>query len=248
MKTHPNYSEELLGRFHHDIEISKNLRSSELSPPYHPSGNRPKHTYVAEIFKAIYGENLKNKSMLSVACNAGAQLFECQKIGILKGYGFDVRDLWINQANWLKQNITSYSTNNLEFKQHGLDALTFNEIYDVSFFDGILYHLADPFLHLSNVAKITKDIITVNTMYDCSTDSIKPALIFKREGKTYQEGLTGVEGVSWAPNGEKVIELLLRELGFIEFKLISKTEGTNGTGRLCLYGTKIKGLLHPIKN
>lgn len=240
MKTFPAYDLDALGVFHQDIEINENLRTSELSDPYHWKKTYSNHSSIAKFLKTLYKESLKEKTMLSTACNAGAQLFECQKIGIKEGYGFDVRELWIKQANWLKQNITSYNTDNLFFRTHGFDELTADKTYDVSFFDGIFYHLANPFLHLSKVASITNEIITVNTAYDSSSDS-KPALIFKMEGKGIDEGLTGIEGVSWLPNDERVIKLMLQDLGFIEFKLFFKNPSH---GRLCLIGSKKKGLLN----
>ena len=57
---------------------------------------------------------------------------------------------------------------------------------------------------------------------------------------TSQDALSGIEGVSWVPNGEQVLMSILRPLGRVEFRLQFKNPMAK---RLCLFASKIKGLL-----
>ena len=244
------YDVKLLGNFHHDIQITKDLKTSDLTPPYNKDIHTySRHHYLVQLFDKIYKQNLKEKTVLSVACNAGAHLFELQSLGIKNGYGFDVREIWIKQALWLKENIDLYDTTNLNFQCHSLADMPIDKQYDVSFFDGIFYHLADPIYHLQRVADITSEIISINTAYSSSNEHINPSLIYKLEGKKMEQGLSGVEGISWLPNGEQILIELLKNMNFVEFKLIFKDpmhSTRKGVGRLCVLGSKVKGLLSNI--
>lgn len=235
-----------LGPWHHDIEITPSVRTSDLSLE---SYNNNRHGFIKhereakEIFN-IYGADMYKKSILDCACNAGAHLFECAKIcGMEFGYGFDVRSMWIKQAIWAQDHITSYKTDKISLGVHGFDQLP-RERFHVSFFNGIFYHLANPFLELTKVANLTTEIITINTACIISPDDVPPALIFKLEGKSDTDGLSGVEGVSWLPNGEEVLKELLRSLGFKYFKLVFKNACERPAfDRLLLIASKVPGLL-----
>ena len=98
------YNADIMGNWHHDVQVTDAIRTSDLSGPYDGKKYTNKE-HIGQLFSKLYGENLKDKTFLDCACNAGGSLFELQRHGIKSGYGFDVRDLWINQALWLKQNI-----------------------------------------------------------------------------------------------------------------------------------------------
>ena len=114
--------------------------------------------HVVNDVQKLYGDSFSEKKVLDVACNAGAHLFECQMFGIKSGFGFDVRQYWIDQANWLKDKIDLMDTSNLHFQVADMKILSefIPSSYDIVFFNGILYHLENPFLHLKTIAKSPK--------------------------------------------------------------------------------------------
>lgn len=234
----PIYDKERLGNWHQDIRVTTTLKTGDLSEPYNGKSH-VSQTYLADYLSELYGDSLKEKTVLDCACNAGGALFESQRVGINYGFGFDVRQTWIDQAEWLKENINIYSTQNLVFKCGGFDLLTTHQPYDISFFNGIFYHLTNPILELTKVANLTKDLIFVNTAYDNNCKETRPCLTFKVEGKGIEEGLTGVEGISWLPNGEQVIIETLKLLGFKNHRLLFKNPEVR---RLCVVASKLTSL------
>jgi SAM-dependent methyltransferase len=244
-----NYDRDKLGDWHYNIDLGDGKSTVDLSPPYNAPGDKThgyiNTDYIGDLIKKIYGDESREKTVLDVACNSGAQLFSCQKIcGIRSGFGFDIREQWINQANWLKENIKFYNTSNLVFKRGSFEVLDEIGMFDVSFFNGIFYHLANPYQELEKVSAHTSDIITINTMYAPSADTDAPALILKLEATGDDHALSGVECISWVPNGEEVLIRLLKHLGFCQFHLLFKDAPNR---RLCLIASKISGRLDKLK-
>ncbi len=244
-----NYDKDKLGDWHYDIDLGDGMSTVDLSPPYNAAGDKThgyiNTDYIGNLIKKIYGDASREKTVLDVACNAGAQLFSCQKIcGIRSGFGFDVRKQWIGQANWLKQNIKFYDTDNLNFKCGSFEVLDEAGMFDISFFNGIFYHLANPYQELAKVAAHTSDLITVNTMYAPASVADLPALQLKLEAIGDDHALSGVERISWVPNGEEVLIRILKHLGFSEFHLLFKDAPGR---RLCLIASKVPGRLDNLK-
>jgi tRNA (mo5U34)-methyltransferase len=226
---------ESLGKWHHDIQITENLRTSDLSAPY--DGNKfTSKKYLLDLLQVIFNKDLANKTVLDVACNAGGHLFELQSSGIKEGFGFDVRPLWISQANWLKENISLYDTSNLKFKVGNFDILnSITRKFDIALFNGIFYHLANPILNLQQVCNLTEDLIVVNTAYAPEADNNKSCLVLKFEPDKMEAGLSGIEAISWLPNSS-VVTYVLKFFGFKYFKTLFKSVENK---RLCIVASKL---------
>jgi hypothetical protein len=191
---------------------------------------------------------------LDIACNAGGNTWACQNIGtgIKSGFGFDLRPTWIDQANWLKANIDLYPTDHINFAVGSFELLdNRQDTFDISLFNGIFYHLADPYAALAKVAAITNETIIINTTYVASMSDEKPCLVLNRENTdtAAKPFLCGKGGIAWVPNGEQVLFAMLKDLGFVEFRVIFKSptlySGPNpgAFGRMCVAASKVKGLV-----
>lgn len=235
-----DYNVQDLGKWHHDVLIAEGVSTSSLSAPYNGVAHTNKSRIASEIH-AIYKQELKNKRVLDIACNAGGHLFELNRIGIQAGFGFDVRSTWISQANWLKRNV-DFDCSYLNFVQDTFDCLdSFADgHFHLSLFNGIFYHLADPIADLTRVAKKTSELIIINTAYNPSSGVDQPALICKNESKNMEHGLSGVEGLSWHPNGETVLYRILEHLGFPYGKLMFKNPQLS---RLSVIASRVPGLI-----
>lgn len=218
------YDSNVMGNWHHDIAIAEGVRTSHLSGPYdrHAFTNKER---IAKEISSIYGADLKDKNILDIACNAGGHLFELNRFGIKAGFGFDVRPLWINQAHWVQRNI-DVPCDNLKFVVGGFEVLSgFAPMhFHLSLFNGIFYHLANPIAELEKVAEKTSELIIVNTAYAPGESDDSPALVCKHESSKAEHGLSGVEGLSWLPNGEVVLYEILKHLGFPYHRLMFKDE------------------------
>jgi tRNA (mo5U34)-methyltransferase len=235
-----NYDIATMGNWHHDIAIADGIRTSHLSSPYDMHAFTNKESIAKEISR-IYGTQLKDKNILDIACNAGGHLFELNRFGIKAGFGFDVRPLWINQAHWVQRNI-DIPCDNLKFVVGNFEVLKgfASHHFHLSLFNGIFYHLANPIAELEKVAEKTSELIIVNTAYAPSHDDNTPALICKQESSKMVHGLSGVEGLSWLPNGEVVLYEILKHLGFPYYKLMFKNMDKK---RLAVIAARNKGLL-----
>lgn len=232
------YDSSKLGLWHHDIDLGNGARTKYLSAPYNGKEYTNKESVAADIVK-LYGDDLKSKSVLDVACNAGGHLFALSRYGIASGFGFDVRKVWIEQAKWVQRKI-NFDTSNLKFAQGDFDVLNKQNNFDITLFNGIFYHLAAPVDALKRVADKTNELITINTSYAITPEGTEPCLVCRPESKRVEDGLSGVEGLSWRPNGEQVLFSILKSLGFVETKLYFKNTQAE---RLCVFASKIPGLL-----
>ncbi len=62
------------------------------------------------------------------------------------------------------------------------------------------------------------------------------------ESKELEHGLTGIEGVSWKPNDDRVLIYMLKALGFKHFKVLFKSAERK---RLCVMASKLTPLAQP---
>jgi hypothetical protein len=231
--------------WHQIVRITPDL-STEIYDEQYTGRKMVSHKFTGQFVNNVYKENMINKTMLDCGCNAGAHLFGAANIGIKSGFGFDVRELWINQANWLKNNITIHRTDHLKFKVMNIYDIPKNNIgkFDITMYSGLFYHVEDPFLSLKILSDVTDELLIINTMFEEThdQDNGKDCMYFKNESIFHP--LNGVHGVSWVPSGENVIVKMLEPLGFVEFYLMFKRVlDKNSNGRLAIAASKVPNLL-----
>ena len=202
----------------------------------------PRDTFIKRM-KRIYPEGFAGKSFLDCACNCGGYSFWAKELGAEECFGFDVREHWINQANFLLQNRPD-PKENMTFKVLDLYDLPKMELepFDITMFKGIFYHLPDPISGLKIAADLTKELLYLDT----ATINGYPedCLVSCFEGT--EELMSGVHGLSWFPSGPKVLEDILKWLGFVEFRLLmwnKERPKRPKNGRLTLLASRKKNFL-----
>ena len=214
-----------LGPWHHDVEVFPGVRTGEPPPrDYPPELGTPSIIQPGEaierLVEAVYPEGLAGRSVLDCACNAGGYLFAAARLGAGRCFGFDAREHWIKQARFLARHLPS---ENIEFAIHDLASLPGRGLapFDVTFFNGIFYHLPDPVSGLRIAADHTKELLVVNT-------ATKPgdgdALVLNRESAT--QVMSGVDGLAWLPTNDRVLGAILEWCGFPHVRLAYDGEGT----------------------
>lgn len=172
-----------------------------------------------ERMLGVYPAGMQGKRFLDCACNGGIYCFLARELGAEYVYGFDVRDHWIKQADFIKEHRTAAPTDNIDFEVMDLYDLPGKDLepFEFTYFSGIFYHLPDPIHGLKLACDLTKDVIVVNTasMYD--PDNAGGLTPRRRVSSDYV--MSGVSELAWFPNGPKAILLILNWLGFKEFKL-----------------------------
>jgi len=208
---------------------------------------RPRKTWD-EVLQRIYPNGLEGRRFMECACNCGAYTFWAKEMGAGDCYGFDVRDHWINQAEFLLEHRT-FPSDGIKFEVNDLYDLpkAGMEPFDVTMFQGIFYHLPDPITGLKAAADLTSELLIFDTaIRDGMPDGM---LALAEESRT--QVMSGVYGLNWFPTGPVVLERILRWLGFVEVKLVHwrvNRRGRRGNvGRVRILASRKEGLLAGIQ-
>ena len=206
------------------------------------------------LMGSIYREGLAGKTFLDCACNCGGFCFWAKDLGAQRAFGFDVREHWIKQAQFLKKHRTADSRG-VNFKISDLYDVPKLRLapFDITLFRGIFYHLPDPVTGLKIAADLTRELMYIDTATVEISDSEKSSggLIASFEG--VKSPMSGVHRMNWYPTGPKVMRHLLEWLGFVETRVIwhlrnespPKDSGilAGHKGRIGILAAKVKGLI-----
>ncbi|MEZ6096722.1 MAG: methyltransferase domain-containing protein [Pirellulaceae bacterium] len=163
-----------LAPWHHDIPLSEDFSTGRA---FSESGSltRKENENVAllgslgeqfvSFAKQLFPDGLDGKRVLDCACNAGIYCFLARELGADFSFGFDVREHWINQANWVKEHRTIAPTDRIRFSVCDLYDLSNKNLpkFDITIFKGIFYHLPDPVSGLKQAADLTSGVMLFNT-------------------------------------------------------------------------------------
>jgi len=204
-----------LAPWHLNIHLTDDIYSSMGNLDYYEDVKKQGVSLVdpakmKPLFQNLYSEGLKSKSFLDVGCNSGGYCFLANELGASYAYGFDAREHWINQAHFVKM-IKKLDDSAIEFAVHHLnDLANANRTFDVTLFKGVFYHLPDPVRAVEILAKVTNDIIIIDSA--SRVDIPEESMISKFEGT--EKLMSGVDGLSWYPGGPKVIHNIGKQFGF----------------------------------
>lgn len=209
-----------LGPWHHNVEVAPGLRTADVDRGGNLAGRGPvrmiqDETSFKQLMQAIYPGGLAGKSFLDSACNCGAYSFWMSDLGAIETFGFDARERWIDQANFLQAHRPP-STTRSSFRAcdlYDLRGLNLNP-FDITLFKGIFYHLPDPIGGLRLVADLTRELLIVGTATRLSP---VPGLVLARENTSHL--MSGIHGTNWFPTSPGVVKELLRTMGFRDFRV-----------------------------
>jgi SAM-dependent methyltransferase len=190
------------------------------------------------LFGSIYPEGLQGRSFLDCACNSGGHSIAAARHGAGRGFAFDARQHWVDQAQFLARNC---GAPDLTVKRCTLDDLPGMglEPFDVTLFAGIFYHLPDPVAGLKIAADMTKELLIVNTAVRPRRDR---GLILNFESDTHV--LSGVDKLAWLPTGPAVMKDLLSWCGFRHSRIdLYWSSGPRGWKRLQMIAARDESAL-----
>jgi tRNA (mo5U34)-methyltransferase len=235
-----------LGPWHMDVAVTPEVSTrvfQEADTDYLRAGKvsfiAPRDGWV-RMMNRIYPDGLQGRSVLDCACNCGAYCFWARELGATDCFGFDVREEWIRQAQFLAENRT-WPTDGITFEVLDIYDLPKRglEQFDIVMFKGIFYHLPDPVAGLRAAADLSKELLILNTAI--RTDLPDGMLAVAEEGT--EQWMSGVHGLNWFPTGPHVLERILRWMGFGETCVTELNTGSDGLGRIQMLATRRKGLL-----
>jgi SAM-dependent methyltransferase len=204
---------ERLGPWHHAVEVAAGVTTGTVGRSKGSGDRQMPAVYLPErmihlLVDNLYGEaGFAGRSFLDCACNAGGHVFAATKFGAGRGFGFDARQHWIDQALFLKRHLPGDTA----FDRFDLDALPAKGLgqFDVTLFSGIFYHLPDPISGLKIAADQTRELLIVNTSV---LPRAEKGLALSQESASHL--LSGIAGLAWLPSGPDVVQDILAWCGF----------------------------------
>ena len=189
------------------------LNSSAASDPNKSNVGTVDPSELKQFFGRYYPNGLAGKTVLDVGCNSGGYCFIAAQLGARRAIGFDIRQHWIDQANFIHSALYP-NLSNVEFRLG--DAKTLTEEVEITIFKGVFYHLPDPIHVLLSLCSATKETILVDT---ASSEEVPEHCLFPIQEST-SHLMSGVDGLSWFPGGPAAITPVLKYAGFTKIDLI----------------------------
>jgi tRNA (mo5U34)-methyltransferase len=227
-----------LGPWCHDLELVDGVRTRDWhdrNPDSAVAFLDPKDTSVGRFVARHFADGFEGRSVLDCGCNAGGYTFLARELGAGTCYGFDARQHWIDQARFVAE-LRGYE--DMTFEVGDLYELD-RKPADVTFFNGLFYHLPDPIRGLKIAADHTRELILVDT----ATRNGMPDGFLAIENESKELLLSGIYGLNWLPTGPDVVRRILEWAGFVESRELSHRYLRPGVSRLAMVASKRQGLL-----
>jgi tRNA (mo5U34)-methyltransferase len=205
-----------LGQWFHNIDI----RGVHTAPD-HFLGDYPRQKW--QRFEYALPNELWDKSVLDIGCNAGFYSIEMKRRGAARVIGIDFDGRYLAQAKFAADALGL----DIEFQKLSVyDVHQLGEKFDIVLFLGVLYHLRHPLLALDLIHEhVARDLFVLQSMQRGS-EAVEGLAddydfwdteIFERPGfpKMYfiEKRYSGDPTNWWIPN-RACVEAMLRSAGF----------------------------------
>ncbi|HEX6716005.1 MAG TPA: TIGR04290 family methyltransferase [Pyrinomonadaceae bacterium] len=153
-----------LGEWFHNLD----LRGVKTAPD-HFLGDYPEVKW--QRFATAIPEDLSNKSVLDIGCNAGFYSIEMKKRGAERVVGIDSDEKYLDQACFAAE----VSGTEIEFRKLSVYRVgELQEKFDLVLFMGVLYHLRHPLLALELLHEhVVGDLLVAQSMIRGSRESLE---------------------------------------------------------------------------
>lgn len=240
--------------WHHDLQLTDSVStgmvydgSAEQGEDSSSDDERGtislRNEYLRQLLE-IYPDGLSGKRLIDCACNTGGYCFWARELDVAYAFGFDIREHWIRQAQFVQRHRRVFPTDRLEFAVHDLYRLPElgHEPFDICIFKGIFYHLPDPITGLKIAAELTKELLILNTQ----TTWGLPDGFLKPGREDIEQLMSGAYGLNWRPTGPRVLAPVLKWLGFKHARLVFHQQNPRvpELGRMSIFATRKPGQLN----
>jgi len=190
--------------------------------------------YYRNILESYYGsKQLKDKTLADVGCNTGYFLFELfNTFQFKRADGLEPRKSNLSKAKFIAEYF-NVPKNRVRFRKY--DILSHHRtlpVYDVVLMSGLIHHLDNHLLALSNAYRMTKDLCIIETMVlpdEVNTSLVRKSLELKDDAykkfdygfgvmgykfeSNYLDGAAARSGIVGIPS-EKALTMMLYHVGF----------------------------------
>lgn len=209
-----------LAPWHFDIPVGQGLRTIHGNQETYDDPDKVgvgtiRTDSIKTLLNNMYPEGMADRSFLDAGCNGGAYCFLAKELGASHVVGFDVREHWIKQAQFLTS-VLKTDVSNMEFHVKHLHEFEAPEKhFDVTLFKGVFYHLPNPISAVEKLCSVTKEAIIIDT---ASVQGIPPNCM----STVYENAtqfMSGVDRLAWVPGGPQAVADILRWLEFPEIRI-----------------------------
>jgi SAM-dependent methyltransferase len=139
-----------------------------VTTPIWDAGHRNRHRQRVEYFfkpvVELFGGTLEGKRVLDLGCNAGFWSLQAINAGADYVHGVDGRQMHVDQANLVFEAL-EIERSRYRFEVGNVLTRDFTDLgsFDIVLCLGLLYHIAKPMELFENVAKVSSDILLIDT-------------------------------------------------------------------------------------
>ena len=212
--------------WHFDMEVQPGLRTSQFNKEEYGDVDLDKVGVVnPDEMKPLLASILPQggvagRTFLDVGCNGGGYCFVAHELGAKACYGFDVRDHWIRQAEFVRS-LRYPDASSIHFNVADVKEFAHHDQYDVTLFKGVFYHLPDPIAMLRKLCDLSRRAIIVDSA--SRSDIPEDCMVPWQESKTHV--MSGVDGLAWFPGGPAVMKPILAWSGFPHMRVVQHRRG-----------------------
>lgn len=218
-----------------DVNSVRWFHSIDLGNGVTTPGIKKAHHLMTEADLYFRRDLIKGKSVLDIGAWDGYMSFEAERRGAARVVATDYF-CW-SGPGWGTKAGFDYAKAALESRVEGVEVDVFDlkpealGTFDVVLFPGVLYHLTDPWGGLSKAAKMSHDLLIVETA--TAMNHIKEPVMRYYQGAELNNDPTNF----WAPN-ELCVRRMLKDMGFtrVESVLIGYDEFTQ---RLVIHAWRV---------
>ena len=206
-----------LGPWFHNIDLG-----GVSTAPGHFLGDYPAQKW--RRFAGAIPQNLSNKSVLDIGCNAGFHAIEMKKRGAARVLGVDSDETYLRQARFAAQVLGL----EIEYRKLSVyDVGALGERFDIVLFMGVLYHLRHPLLALDLIREhVAGDMLVFQSMQRGSSALSEIAVNYPFTATTpfddpawprlhFVEHRYASDPTNWWVPNRACAEAMLRSAGFV---------------------------------
>jgi len=162
---------------------------------------------------------IKELSILDLACGTGIYSMELVKRGCKNVTGIDINPIQIKHANYIIDNTVEFEENKPKFECVNISADSSNFLagrkFDLVLSFGLFYHLENPFRYLRNLNNLTNKYLFFQTATH-QNNLAQDSLEFKIENAF--ENVNGISRMGLIPHFN-LVPKLLKNAGFIDIEM-----------------------------
>ena len=152
---------EELSPWFYSFDLGDGLRTASAVPPQVEGIFDTRREMMERVVREHFGDRLSEVDCLDIGCHEGFYSLALARMGARRVIGLEPREESLQRARFV---LAATGTANLEFRQGQVESLAAERnVYPLTLFLGVLYHVMDPMLCLSNVSAATGELCVIET-------------------------------------------------------------------------------------